>query len=134
MSKAFTKEGDDPDVVPDPRGEARTLPPGVPNYVTRAGYDRLRALGRRLDAAVVVEPRDPGAAPSTVAFGSRVTVAQDGRPRTYTIVGVDEVDEKAGQVSWLSPIGRALTGAAVGDVVSVERPGRELELEVLAIA
>ena len=67
----------------------------------------------------------------TVAFGSTVTYSRDGKPpQTYRIVGEDEADPKAGTISFASPVGRALTGKAVGDVVEVNAQ----ELEVIAIA
>jgi transcription elongation GreA/GreB family factor len=67
---------------------------------------------------------------AVVAFGSTVTFSRDdGRVQKYRIVGEDEADPKAGSVSFVSPVARALIGKAVGDVVSVG----EHELEVVAI-
>src|SRR5690606_29411953 len=52
-----------------------------------------------------------------VAFGSRVTIERnDGRTQTFTIVGEDEADPKAGTLSFASPLARALMGKGVGDV------------------
>lgn len=65
-----------------------------------------------------------------VAFGSTVTFERDdGRVQTYRIVGEDEADPKAGSISFVSPVARALMGKAVGDVVAV---GNQ-ELEITAI-
>lgn len=149
MSKAFTKEGDAEDglVIAD-----RGLPPGVPNYVTEAGYQRLLAavqglraragsspdpraelLARRLDSAVVVAEAEPG---DRARFGSRVRVRLYGpqeREQTYQLVGIDEADEREGRLSWRSPLGQALLGAGVGDVLEIETPRGALELEVLAL-
>ena len=73
-------------------------------------------------------------APTTtdaVAFGSTVTFSRDdGRVQTYTIVGEDEADPKAGSISHVSPIARGLMGKGVGDVVSVG----EMELEIVGIS
>lgn len=41
MSKAFVKEGDGED--DEEGGELLALPPGTKNYMTRGGYDRMRA-------------------------------------------------------------------------------------------
>lgn len=66
-----------------------------------------------------------------VAFGSTVTFERDdGRVQTYCIVGEDEADPKAGSISFVSPVARALMGKALGDVVSVG----DQELEITAIA
>ena len=51
----------------------------------------------------------------------------------YRLVGATEADPKKLHVSNESPIGRALLGARVGDVVSVETPGGLLKLRVLEI-
>jgi transcription elongation GreA/GreB family factor len=52
-----------------------------------------------------------------------------GEPAVYRIVGEDEADAKAGLISYVSPLARALIGAEVGDVVTVG----ESEVEVVGI-
>lgn len=67
----------------------------------------------------------------TVAFGSTVRFSRDdGREQTYRIVGEDEADPKAGTISYVSPVARALNGKSVGDLVTV---GNQ-ELEIIAIS
>ena len=51
----------------------------------------------------------------------------------YTIVGFSEVDPARLFVSNESPIGKALIGARVGDIVTAQTPGGKLQLEVLEI-
>ncbi|MGK9050344.1 transcription elongation factor GreA [Neorhizobium petrolearium] len=88
----------------------------------------LRYFAERLRTAQVVPAPTSTEA---VAFGSTVTFARkDGRVQTYRIVGEDEADPKAGSISYVSPVARALTGKAVGDVVNVG----DQELEIIAIA
>jgi transcription elongation GreA/GreB family factor len=66
----------------------------------------------------------------TVAFGSRVRFARgDGRRQTFRIVGEDEADPRAGSISYVSPVARALIGKAVGDRVVLGGH----EIEVLAV-
>jgi transcription elongation GreA/GreB family factor len=66
-----------------------------------------------------------------VAFGSTVRFSRnDGREQTYRIVGEDEADPKAGTISYISPVARALTGKTVGDIVTV---GNQ-ELEIITIS
>lgn len=73
---------------------------------------------------------DPDALAGTVAFGRRVSFErEDGRRQTFRIVGEDEADPKAGSVSWVSPLARALLGRRVGDVVAFNGA----EVEVVAV-
>jgi transcription elongation GreA/GreB family factor len=66
-----------------------------------------------------------------VAFGSTVTFNRaDGREQTYRIVGEDEADPKAGSISYVSPVARAVMGKAVGDEVTA---GNQT-IEITAIA
>ena len=88
----------------------------------------IRYFAERLRTADV---RPDPVSTATIAFGSTVRFARDdGRVQTYRIVGEDEADPKAGTVSHVSPVARALVGKAVGDVVKL---GGQ-ELEVLAIS
>ena len=74
-------------------------------------------------AQVVAEP----ASTEMVAFGSTVTFRRDdGRIQKYRIVGEDEADPRAGSISFVAPVARALMGKAVGDVVGAS--GQELEI------
>ena len=51
----------------------------------------------------------------------------------YTIVGSTEADAMNGKISDRSPIGSAIIGASVGDVVTVTVPAGELEFKILEI-
>lgn len=88
----------------------------------------LRYFSERLHTAQPMPTPDSN---DSVAFGSTVTfVRDDGRVQTYRIVGEDEADPKAGSISHVSPVARALLGKAVGDLVNVG----DQELEIAAIA
>lgn len=71
-----------------------------------------------------------------VVFGSTVTLADTdtGETRTYTLVGQDEADIKKGRISVQSPVGKALIGHKVGDVVVVKTPGKTVEYEIQEIS
>jgi transcription elongation factor GreA len=90
---------------------------------------RLRELR---DNAVVVEP---GGETGEIALGSVVTVRDldSGREARHTIVSAAESDPAGGRLSIDSPLGRALTGARVGDEVVFDAPRGERRLEVVAI-
>ena len=179
MSKAFTKESDgdedDDDLALPP------LPTGGKNYITPAGYERLRVelLGlidderpkvvevvhwaasngdrsengdyhygkkrlREIDRRIrfltqrleIAEISNPGIHHGTdqIFFGAEVTYANAlGGERTVTILGIDEADSTAGQVSWISPIARALLKARTGDEVQLVTPQGPQTIEIVAV-
>ena len=95
---------------------------------------RIRFLTRRLEIAEVVDPRRQQGL-DQVFFGATVTYATpDDTERTIRIVGVDEARQDQGEVSWISPIARALHKAGEGDVVRVRTPNGVEEIEVVRIA
>jgi transcription elongation factor GreB len=178
MSKAFTREadGDDEDLALPP------LPAGGKNYITPAGFARLKAelldlidverprivevvhwaasngdrsengdylygkkrlreidrrirfLTKRLEVAEVSDP-SMHCGGEQVFFGATVRYAQeDGQEQTITIVGIDEADSLSGQVSWISPVARALLKARIGDEVCLQTPLGLQRLEVLDVS
>jgi transcription elongation factor GreB len=50
-----------------------------------------------------------------------------------SIVGTDEVDLNRSQISWVSPLGRALMKSAAGDRVALHAPGGTEDLIVLEV-
>lgn len=98
---------------------------------------RMRYLMKRIDSAKLVDPKLQ-TNHEQVFFGASVTYADvedlsDAAEKTIRIVGVDEAETDRGEVSWISPIARALLKARVGDTVSLRSPGGERQLEVIAI-
>jgi transcription elongation factor GreB len=94
---------------------------------------RIRFLTKRLEIAEVTDPSLHHGA-TQVFFGATVRYAEEsGAERTITIVGIDEADSLAGQVSWVSPIARALLKANEGDAVKLVTPAGTQEVEVLAV-
>ena len=94
---------------------------------------RIRFLTKRLESAEVVDPRQQKRF-DQVFFGATVTYAtEDGALTTITIVGIDEADFARGQVSWVSPIARALIKAHEGDTVELRAPAGVEQIEVLEI-
>lgn len=95
---------------------------------------RLRFLMKRMDAAVVVDPKEQQGL-EKVFFGAWVTlysITKD-EEHTYRIVGQDELDPPKGYISWISPLARALMGKQPGSTLWVETPGGEEEFEVLEV-
>ncbi len=93
---------------------------------------RIRFLQRRIDRAEIVYPEQQNG--DRVLFGATVSVLDESdATRVYKIVGVDETDARTGKVSWMSPIGKALLQARVGDSVLLRTPKGEEELEIKKI-
>ena len=152
MSRAFVRESDDAvDGLPD-----RAVSPH-PNRVTPQGLAQIEAEVSRLEAERADLAADDRAATAAidrdlrywrqrrataqpvekpkdgdkVYFGSTVTIRRDdGREHAFQIVGEDEADPTAGKVSFVSPLGSALIGKGVGDIVDVG----PVVVEILAIS
>jgi transcription elongation GreA/GreB family factor len=154
MSRAFTKEIDDapsPPVQERPISTARNLvtPNGarqieqmvaalMQQTAATSDIELLAALKRDLrywDARrASMEVMEPVAEPTTVWFGTHVSIRRGGTVKDIRIVGEDEADPSAGAIAWTSPLARALEGAAPGDTVEFEVAGREEDIVVLSIA
>ena len=70
----------------------------------------------------------------TVHFGAHVTLCDEaGAQQQVHLVGDDEADVAAGDISWASPLARALIGARVGDDVTWRRPAGAAQIEIVAV-
>ncbi len=95
---------------------------------------RIRFLTKRLEVAEVTDPSVHHGS-DQIFFGATVHFANEvGEERTITILGIDEADSAQAQVSWISPIAKALLKAREGDVVKLATPGGVHELEVLSVS
>jgi regulator of nucleoside diphosphate kinase len=115
--------------------------------ITEADFDRLKhlvesprfrtthamlltALGEELERGTVVAP---GRVPKgVVTMHSRVRIrdVQEDEVETYTLVYPDEADINEGKLSVLAPLGTALLGTRVGDVVEFDAPAGTRRLKV----
>jgi transcription elongation factor GreB len=94
---------------------------------------RIRFLTKRLEIAEVTDP-SVHFGKDQVFFGATVTYVEEaGDERTVTILGIDEADSLKGEVTWISPIARALLKAREGDVVKLVTPLGVQEVEVLRV-
>ena len=92
---------------------------------------RIQYLENLLRRAIIIE--DNGDAESSVVqLGSEVTILGEGESEeeTYRIVGAAEADPRNGKISNESPMGTALLGRRVGDVVNVQTPGGEWKVTI----
>lgn len=94
---------------------------------------RIRFLTKRLEIAEVTDP-SMHQGNDQVFFGATVTyLDQADVVRTVTILGIDEADSLKAQVTWVSPIARALLKAREGDVVKLVTPMGVQDVEVLQV-
>lgn len=144
MAKAFFKE----DTVPD-EGPTLAPRPSEPVPITAAGRARLVAERASIDAKDEAKQtrrlaldrilattfvREASLHEGGAGFGCSVEVEDErGKRRLYTLVGPDEVDPARGLISERSPLGEALVGRKVGDVVEIERGEDVVELVVRAV-
>ncbi len=98
---------------------------------------RIRFLGKRIDAAEVVDPeaRRSGQAAARAFFGATVRYAtSDGTERVVSIVGIDEVDLDRNHISWISPLARALMKKGRGERAVLHAPAGIEQLQILDVS
>ena len=95
---------------------------------------RIRFLTKRLEIAVVSDPSIHHGG-EQIFFGATVTYVDDSDlETTITILGIDEADSLKKQVTWISPIAKALIKAKLGDVVKLQTPMGTQEIEILSVS
>ncbi|MEO5577435.1 MAG: GreA/GreB family elongation factor [Sphingomicrobium sp.] len=151
MSVAFRRESDEEHL--EPKFEL-PLPPG-PNLVTPRGLALIEARNAELDAAVVAATpeqspellRDqrywrarlatallaPPSSGEIVAFGTAVTIKQDGNTRRLEIVGHDESEPAAGRIAFTAPLAKALIGSEIGEEVEPPGPGGTITIVAIEV-
>lgn len=93
---------------------------------------RIQELEYLLQNAIIVT--DDAIQRDTVNVGTRVTVQEDDfEPEIFHLVGAKEADSRNGKISHESPIGSALMGHKVGDIVEAETPAGKIRLKILKI-
>ena len=80
--------------------------------------------------------KDIKGAAKTVVVGVKVTVYDEefDEEDEYHVVGSTEADPANNRISDESPVGRALIGHKVGDIVAVEAPAGEIKLKIVKIS
>jgi transcription elongation factor GreB len=93
---------------------------------------RIHFLTGRLEHHEVIDPTKVST--DKVSFGVWVSVRDgEGVVSHYQIVGPDEIDPALGRITFSSPLGRALLGKSVGDVIETSRPAGNKEYEIVAL-
>lgn len=94
---------------------------------------RITTIENMIRNAKIIEEGE--IASDTVSLGRSVTFVElpDGEEETYAIVGSAEADPFEGKISNDSPIAKSLMGKKVGDAVSVQTPGGEMNVRIVSI-
>ena len=95
---------------------------------------RVEELRSVLVGCSVIDPRNTD--PEIVSMGKTVTVrdTETGSEEIYHLVGLGVTDTDGGEVSYAAPMGAALVGSRMGDVVDAKLPGGTRKLEIIGIA
>ncbi|MFC2534722.1 MAG: transcription elongation factor GreA [Neisseria elongata] len=95
---------------------------------------RIAEIEHKLSHAHIINPAEIHAE-GKVVFGATLMLEDldSGDHVCYQIVGEDEADIKAGKISVVSPIARALIGKEEGDVAEVQAPGGVREYEIVEV-
>lgn len=94
--------------------------------------NKIAELENTIKNAVIMEIT---ADKSQVSFGSTVKIfdMEFEEEETYTIVGSKEVDPGNNKISSECPLGKALIGAKIDDVVTVKTQDSEYQVKILEI-
>lgn len=111
------------------------------DFSENAAYQIAKGRVRGIDRRIIeleyqisrVELIHPNASIDSVALGHQVTVEIAGKKNRYRILGSVETDPNKGVISRNSPLGAALMGRRVGDVVEVGRGGSHVSCTIIAI-
>lgn len=90
---------------------------------------RIAEIEEILDGAQIIESDGDG----TVSLGDRVVVSLDGVESDFYVVGAIEADPANNKISHESPLGSALMGKKVGDVVSIKTPKGTKTYKVISV-
>lgn len=93
---------------------------------------RIQELEHLLGSVIIIDTLPQNL--EKVDIGSRITIQEDNFPEEiYHLVGPKEADPRHGRISHESPIGRALIGHKIGEIVEADTPGGKIRLKILKI-
>ncbi len=94
---------------------------------------RIQELEQILSNVQIIDDKEKSV--DQVDIGSTITVQESTYPEEiYFLVGPKEADPINGRISYQSPIGKALLGHRVGDLIRIETPGGSISLKIKNIA
>ena len=94
---------------------------------------RIVELEELIENALIVDEAAIDASVANIGSTVKVLDMEENEEIEYSIVGSIEADPFENKISDQSPIGKALVGSRVGDVVSVEAPGGTISMKILEV-
>jgi transcription elongation factor GreA len=95
---------------------------------------KIQQIEDQLSRALIIDEVAIKVQKGVVALNRRVTVQEEGdEPEEFHILGPIEADPATGKISVESPLGRALMGKKVGDVVTVQAPDGSFAVKIIAV-
>lgn len=96
---------------------------------------RIQELDHLLATAQIIEDVGKLKKNDAILIGAKVTIKEGNYDaETFTIVGAAEANPREGKISNESPIGKAILGHKLGDIVKVETPGGTYNVKILKVA
>ncbi|MBL0386490.1 transcription elongation factor GreA [Tumebacillus sp. ITR2] len=95
---------------------------------------RIVQLEKMMRNIRIIEPGSEDRSSVSIGVTVKLKEVPDGDVETYQIVGTTESDPLDGKISNESPLGSSLIGRQVGDRITVNTPGGQLEFEIIEIA
>lgn len=94
---------------------------------------RIAELENTLATSTIIDEKDINTSKAYLLSTVTILNKKTNKEMKYTLVSKDEADFKKSKISVDSPIGKAILGTEVGEVVKVKVPAGRLELEILKI-
>lgn len=97
-------------------------------------YSHIAEIREQLEHAEIIDT-EAGKENGKVNVGEKVSLRdlEFDETEVYEIVGTQEADPREHRISNDSPLGMAVLGHSVGDIVNVEAPDGILQFEIMAI-
>ncbi len=92
--------------------------------------DSITKIENQLKHAVIITPQKQI---DTVQLGHKVTVESNGKEKTYQILGSSETNPHKGIISYNSPIGTALIGHKVGEIIKIKVGDKEIAYKIILV-
>ncbi len=96
----------------------------------RSTNEKISQIQKQIDCAQIIKADKNS---TTIQIGSLVTIKTNKATKKYRILGSLETDPKAGVISYNSPLGQALLGKKIGELVEIKLADKNKEYKVLKI-
>jgi len=100
-------------------------------HMLRQNYGRMRRINIRIKNAQIISSSKNTT--GIIAIGSKIEVERDGKKFIFEILGSHEADPASGKISNVSPLGKLLLGAKVGDTLQLNLKEKNITYKVLNV-